>query len=178
MHAGRSSSTLGRSSGMDPKAQRFHTSQIVAAEISNQPTASGQRGNASKLSNLGDSARRQYLREHRSSSRYSQLTAADHSDRPEWTHQFQERPSSSHRKDDAAANKEPTVVNGAKKNRIHYSGPLMPPGVNMDEILREHERQIQQAVRRARFDKGKGKHGERDQSEALLYTTGNVRADR
>jgi len=70
-------------------------------------------------------------------------------------------------------------VNGTKKNRIHYSGPLMPPGVNMDEILREHERQIQQAVRRARLDKGKGKlSGERDQSEALLYTTGNVRADR
>ena len=70
-------------------------------------------------------------------------------------------------------------VNGTKKNRIHYSGPLMPPGVNMDEILREHERQIQQAVRRARLDKGKGKHnGERDQSEALLYTTGNIRADR
>ena len=55
----------------------------------------------------------------------------------------------------------------------------MPPGVNMDEILREHERQIQQAVQRARLDKGKGKHnGERDQSEALLYTTGNVRSDR
>jgi hypothetical protein len=70
-------------------------------------------------------------------------------------------------------------VNGTKKNRIHYSGPLMPHGANMDEILREHERQIQQAVRRARLDKGKGKHnGERDQSEALLYTTGNVRADR
>jgi hypothetical protein len=70
-------------------------------------------------------------------------------------------------------------VNGAKKNRIHYSGPLMPPGVNMEEILREHERQIQQAVRRARLDKGKGKHNvERDQSEALLYTAGNVRADR
>jgi hypothetical protein len=70
-------------------------------------------------------------------------------------------------------------VNGAKKNRIHYSGPLMPPGVNMEEILREHEQQIQQAVRRARLDKGKGKHSvERDQSESLLYTAGNVRADR
>ncbi|CAO2210361.1 unnamed protein product [Urochloa humidicola] len=180
MHAGRSSSTLGRSSGVDPKAQRFHTSQIVATDMSNQSTATGgQRGNAPKMSNLGESARRQYLREHRSSSRYSQLATADPSDRPEWTHQFQERPSSSHRKDDAAANKEPTVANGTKKNRIHYSGPLMPPGVNMDEILREHERQIQQAVRRARLDKGKGKHnGERDQSEALLYTTGNIRADR
>ncbi|KAL6659556.1 hypothetical protein ACP70R_003596 [Stipagrostis hirtigluma subsp. patula] len=173
MHAGRSSSTLGRSSGMDPKAQRFHTSQFLGAEMSNQSTASGQRGNASKLSNLGDSARRQYLREHRSSSRYSQLTAADPSDS-----QFQERPSSSHRKDDAVGNKEPAAVNGAKKNRIHYSGPLMPPGVNMDEILREHERQIQQAVRRARLDKGKGKHNvERDQSEALLHTAGNGRVD-
>ena len=110
MQAGRSSSTLGRSSGMDPKAQRFHTSQIITAEMSNQSTASGQRGNAPKMSNLGESARRQYLRELRSSSRYSQLTGADPSDRPEWNHQFQERPSSSHRKDDAAANKEPTVV--------------------------------------------------------------------
>lgn len=67
-------------------------------------------------------------------------------------------------------------VNGAKKSRIHYSGPLMPPGVNMEEILREHERQIQQAVRRARLDMGKGKnHVERDQLESLLYTTQNGR---
>uniref|UniRef100_I1QF29 [RNA-polymerase]-subunit kinase n=2 Tax=Oryza glaberrima TaxID=4538 RepID=I1QF29_ORYGL len=175
MHAGRSSSTLGRSSGTDQNAQRFYTSQIAAAEMST--ATGGQRGNATKLSsNLGESARRQYLREHRSSSRYSQLAAAEPSDRPEWTHQFQERPSSSHRKDDGAANKEPTVVNGAKKSRIHYSGPLMPPGVNMEEILREHERQIQQAVRRARLDMGKGKnHVERDQSESLLYTTQNGR---
>jgi hypothetical protein len=107
MHVGRSSSTLGRSSGMDPKAQRFHSSQIIAADQSN---ASGQCGNASKLSNLGDSARRQYLREHRSSSRYSQLPSADPSDKPDWTHQLQERPSSSHRKDDVVANKEPTAV--------------------------------------------------------------------
>uniref|UniRef100_A0AA96SIC1 [RNA-polymerase]-subunit kinase n=1 Tax=Phyllostachys edulis TaxID=38705 RepID=A0AA96SIC1_PHYED len=177
MNAGRSSSTLGRSSGTDPNAQRFYTCQIVAADMSNLSTTTGQRGSAAKLSNLGDSARRQYLREHRSSSRYSQLTAADTSDRPEWVHQFQERPSSSHRKDDGVANKEPTVVNGSKKNRIHYSGPLMPPGVNMEEILREHERQIQQAVRRARIDKGKGKHYiERDQSELLLYTTQNGRS--
>jgi hypothetical protein len=110
MHAGRSSSTLGRSSGMDPKAQRFHSSQITASEMSNQSTASGQQGNASKFSNLGDSARRQYLREHRSSSRYSQLPSADPSDKPDWTNQLQERSSSSHRKDDAVANKEPEVV--------------------------------------------------------------------
>ncbi|CAI0556739.1 unnamed protein product [Linum tenue] len=37
-----------------------------------------------------------------------------------------------------------------RKNRIHYSGPLMPAGGNMEELLKEHERQIQQAVRKAR----------------------------
>ena len=67
-------------------------------------------------------------------------------------------------------------VNGTRKNRIQYSGPLMPPGVNMEEILKEHERQIQQAVRRARLDKGKGKHAERDQSESLLYAAQNGRS--
>lgn len=40
-----------------------------------------------------------------------------------------------------------------KKNRIHYSGPLMPPGGNMEDILKEHERQIQHAVRKARLEK-------------------------
>ncbi|XP_008219089.1 PREDICTED: probable serine/threonine-protein kinase At1g09600 isoform X1 [Prunus mume] len=36
------------------------------------------------------------------------------------------------------------------KNRIHYSGPLVPPGGNIEDMLKEHERQIQQAVRKAR----------------------------
>ncbi|XP_011006181.1 PREDICTED: probable serine/threonine-protein kinase At1g54610 isoform X2 [Populus euphratica] len=40
-----------------------------------------------------------------------------------------------------------------RKTRIHYSGPLMPPGGNMEEILKEHDRQIQQAVRKARLEK-------------------------
>ncbi|KAM0947230.1 hypothetical protein DsansV1_C08g0083941 [Dioscorea sansibarensis] len=46
---------------------------------------------------------------------------------------------------------------GTKKSRIHYSGPLMPPGGNIDDMLKEHERQIQQAVRKARLDKDKTK---------------------
>jgi len=29
----------------------------------------------------------------------------------------------------------------------------MPPGGNMEEILKEHDRQIQQAVRKARLEK-------------------------
>lgn len=40
-----------------------------------------------------------------------------------------------------------------KMKRIHYSGPLVPPGGNMEDMLKEHERQIQAAVRKARLDK-------------------------
>ncbi|XP_057793714.1 probable serine/threonine-protein kinase At1g09600 [Salvia miltiorrhiza] len=40
-----------------------------------------------------------------------------------------------------------------KRNRIIYSGPLMPPGGNMEDMLKEHERQIQAAVRKAKLDK-------------------------
>eukprot|EP00252_Welwitschia_mirabilis_P018751 TRINITY_DN4185_c0_g3_i1.p1 TRINITY_DN4185_c0_g3~~TRINITY_DN4185_c0_g3_i1.p1 ORF type:complete len:848 (-),score=172.28 TRINITY_DN4185_c0_g3_i1:527-3070(-) len=40
-------------------------------------------------------------------------------------------------------------------DRIHYSGPLLPPTGNIDAMLKEHERHIQNAVRRARQDKGR-----------------------
>ncbi|KAG8066864.1 hypothetical protein GUJ93_ZPchr0004g40236 [Zizania palustris] len=166
LHAGRSSSTLGRSNGTDQKTQRFYTSKISSL------SSAGPRGSATatQSSNLGDGAKRPHLREQRSSSRYSRLTAVDPSGRSEWAQQSQERPSSSHRKDGGVANKEPTVVqvNGSK-NRIHYShsGPLMPHGGNMEEILKDHERQIQQAVRRARMGKARGRrYVERPQSEA------------
>ncbi|WVZ88853.1 hypothetical protein U9M48_035321 [Paspalum notatum var. saurae] len=43
---------------------------------------------------------------------------------------------------------------GRKYKRIHYSGPLMPPGGNVEDMLKEHERQIQEAVRKARLGKG------------------------
>ncbi|XP_025806695.1 probable serine/threonine-protein kinase At1g54610 isoform X3 [Panicum hallii] len=43
---------------------------------------------------------------------------------------------------------------GRKYKRIHYSGPLMPPGGNIDDMLKEHERHIQEAVRKARLSKG------------------------
>ncbi|XAR55662.1 Cyclin-dependent kinase [Bertholletia excelsa] len=40
---------------------------------------------------------------------------------------------------------------------IHYSGPLMPPSGNMEEMLKEHERFIQEAVRKARLEKARTK---------------------
>jgi len=40
-----------------------------------------------------------------------------------------------------------------KKNRMHYSGPLMPPGGNIEDMMKEHERRIQEAVRKSRLEK-------------------------
>lgn len=44
---------------------------------------------------------------------------------------------------------------GSKGHKIHYSGPLLVPAGNMDQVLKDHDRQIQEAVRRARLDKAK-----------------------
>lgn len=65
----------------------------------------------------------------------------------------------------------------SKKNRIHYSGPLIPPGGNLEEMLREHERRIQYAVRKARSDKAKNKktYSENGQTESLLSMGRNGR---
>ncbi|TVU01352.1 hypothetical protein EJB05_53195 [Eragrostis curvula] len=61
-----------------------------------------------------------------------------------------DRPVTSQRKDQD----KDAVNNGRKFRRIHYSGPLMPPGGNIEDMLKEHERHIQEAVRKARVGKG------------------------
>ncbi|KAG2330262.1 hypothetical protein Bca4012_020135 [Brassica carinata] len=62
-------------------------------------------------------------------------------------------------KDDAAI--EPTTTYRRKKNRMHCSGPLIPPGGNIEDILKEHERQIQEAVRKSRLEKSATKKNHR-----------------
>ncbi|XP_047320355.1 probable serine/threonine-protein kinase At1g09600 [Impatiens glandulifera] len=57
------------------------------------------------------------------------------------------------RKDEQAYH--PDSSGYVQKKRIHLSGPLVPPGGNMEDMLKEHERQIQEAVRKARLDKTK-----------------------
>ncbi|XVF73945.1 hypothetical protein PTKIN_Ptkin13bG0021700 [Pterospermum kingtungense] len=52
----------------------------------------------------------------------------------------------SYKKDDRALNKDSAPGYVARKTRIHYSGPLMPLGGDIDDILEEHEKQIQQAL--------------------------------
>lgn len=58
---------------------------------------------------------------------------------------------------------------GSKGYKIHYSGPLLVPSNNMDQMLKDHDRQIQEAVRRARLDKAKMKRLQADNS---LFVSG------
>ncbi|GMH24278.1 hypothetical protein Nepgr_026121 [Nepenthes gracilis] len=44
---------------------------------------------------------------------------------------------------------------GSKGNKIHYSGPLLVPSGMVDQMLKDHDRQIQEAVRQARLDKAR-----------------------
>ncbi|KAE8733615.1 Cyclin-dependent kinase C-2 [Hibiscus syriacus] len=58
-------------------------------------------------------------------------------------------------KEDGRSNtKDPLLLGyGSKVQKIHYSGPLLVPSGNTDQMLKDHDRQIQEAVRRARLDK-------------------------
>ncbi|URE41686.1 kinase family [Musa troglodytarum] len=81
-------------------------------------------------------------------SRYNRLDVAEPSDK-----HILDRPASTHKKDDRTASK----GYGPRNKKIHYSGLLMPTGGNVEDMLKEHERQIQQVVRKARLDKVKSK---------------------
>uniref|UniRef100_A0A0E0K169 [RNA-polymerase]-subunit kinase n=1 Tax=Oryza punctata TaxID=4537 RepID=A0A0E0K169_ORYPU len=97
-------------------------------------------------------------------SRYNRLDVAEPAnalDRP--------GSSSTHHKDLSAAAAAPATGFGGRNKRIHYSGPLVPPGGNMEDMLREHERQIQQAVRKARVDKERTNHNSSSSSNNRQY---------
>ncbi|GLJ31139.1 hypothetical protein SUGI_0623960 [Cryptomeria japonica] len=100
--------------------------------------------------------------------KHEYLEVPEHSIKQDWTqvqqqesfkgldnYQLQELPATHFRREERVASKEPTMGYGGPGERIHYSGPLLPPSGNVDELLKEHERHIQQAVRRARQDKVK-----------------------
>ncbi|KAJ4766431.1 Protein kinase superfamily protein [Rhynchospora pubera] len=79
--------------------------------------------------------------------RYNQFDMSEHG-KPVF-----DRSGSTRKKDLGVGNN--SEVFARKRNRIQYSGPLMPPGGNLEDMLKEHERLIQQAVRMARVDKDK-----------------------
>ncbi|KAE8686868.1 putative serine/threonine-protein kinase [Hibiscus syriacus] len=51
--------------------------------------------------------------------------------------------------------KEPMHGRGPRGNKIYVSGPLLAPSENVDKLLKEHDRKIQEFARRARLDKTK-----------------------
>ncbi|XP_031500329.1 probable serine/threonine-protein kinase At1g54610 [Nymphaea colorata] len=108
---------------------------------------------------------------------YSLSESTEPSEKQQWTHHLLDRHTTAHKKDDRIRD---STDYGRKKNRIHYSGPLLPPTGNIDEMLKEHERKIQHAVRKARLDKVKTKKSqelERTQFEALLVPGFNGSSD-
>ncbi|PIN14792.1 hypothetical protein CDL12_12566 [Handroanthus impetiginosus] len=46
-----------------------------------------------------------------------------------------------------------TDINGHKERKIHFSGPLIAPSNNIEQVLKEHERRIQEAARYIRHEK-------------------------
>ncbi|XP_028193650.1 probable serine/threonine-protein kinase At1g54610 isoform X2 [Glycine soja] len=69
-------------------------------------------------------------------------------------HHVQGQVGTSQKEEGRSSNKDLVLVGyGSEGHKIHYSGPLTSS--NMDQVLKDHDRQIQEAVRRARLDKAK-----------------------
>ncbi|XP_077231536.1 putative serine/threonine-protein kinase At1g54610 [Tasmannia lanceolata] len=153
------------SNGRELKTQRSYMPQGTT-ELANLSSLVAARSNGKS-----DIPREKSVPPQRPDDRYNQLDVAESSEKQDWNHHLLDRPTSSHKKDNKGY--------GSKKNRIHYSGPLMPLGGNIDEMLKEHERQIQQAVRKARLDKAKTKknYDRNAQFESLLYSGRNGSSD-
>ncbi|ERN20499.1 hypothetical protein AMTRI_Chr01g112000 [Amborella trichopoda] len=64
-------------------------------------------------------------------------------------------PISHQKRDKKVGDKDKLLGHGLKGNKIHYSGPLLPPSGNMDQMLKDHERHIQEAFRRTRLGRAK-----------------------
>ncbi|KAJ4914991.1 putative serine/threonine-protein kinase [Raphanus sativus] len=74
---------------------------------------------------------------------------------------------------DSTEHKESKLGHGDKTERMNYSGPLVSAGGNLDEMLKEHERQIQAAVRKARVDKKTtNRDDDHGQTQAFLAANG------
>ncbi|XP_039006401.1 probable serine/threonine-protein kinase At1g09600 [Hibiscus syriacus] len=84
---------------------------------------------------------------------YNHLDIVESSEKHELSHRLLDRPKASNVKDEQLSSKESAVGCVSMNNRIHSSGSLLPCGGNLEVMLKEHERLIQNAVRRARADK-------------------------
>ncbi|KAJ1420017.1 Serine/threonine-protein kinase, active site [Sesbania bispinosa] len=141
----------------------WHGSTAKLSRFSNSVAT---RGN-SRLDMSGDCSVNSEWPEDHFGMRYSHLADGESS-------QLLDGPKSSCKNDFHLLGKD-RAMSYATKSRIHYSGPLLPPEDNLEEMLKEHERQIQQAVRKARLDKDKIKKADSENSltESLFHHVRN-----
>ncbi|PPD77991.1 hypothetical protein GOBAR_DD25088 [Gossypium barbadense] len=138
----------------EPRAQtaNAHRGAAELSRFSNSVAASG----SSRFDMTKENTINPHCPEECLGNRCNHLDNSGSSKEWEWSHQLRGRPKVSLVMDELLSSKESSVAYVPPNNRIHYSGPLMPPGENLDEMLKEHERQIQDAVRKARLDKTEG----------------------
>ncbi|XP_015901123.3 probable serine/threonine-protein kinase At1g09600 [Ziziphus jujuba] len=152
--------------GEDLRMQESCTHR-AASQLSRFSSSVAVRG-ASKFDGVLQTSVNPHWPEERISARYCHHDNGASSEKHVWSHHLQDRRRSAHKKDEQPLGKESAAVYAPKKSRIHYSGPLMPPGGNLEEMLKEHEKQIQHAVRKARVEKDKTKKSENVQNESVL----------
>ncbi|KAK8582754.1 hypothetical protein V6N13_069523 [Hibiscus sabdariffa] len=101
---------------------------------------------------------------------YNHVDRVESSEKHELSHHLLNRPKGSNVKDEQPSSKESAVGYVSTNNQIHYSGPLLHRGVNLEEMLKEHERRVHNAFRRARSEKTKSKTNfdDKGQTESLL----------
>ncbi|KAG2313996.1 hypothetical protein Bca4012_064621 [Brassica carinata] len=86
---------------------------------------------------------------------------------------FKETSEEANQEENGRSNKKDPILlgYGSKGHKIHYSGPLVVPSGNMDQVLKDHDRHIQEAVRRARIDKARvRKHQAEEESSQQVST--------
>ncbi|CAM8990282.1 unnamed protein product [Rhodiola kirilowii] len=76
------------------------------------------------------------------------------------------------RDEERATLKDPLLLGySTKAHKIQYSGPLLIQAGNVDKMLKEHDRQIQEAGRRSRMDKARIKRSQQEQLENQISTS-------
>ncbi|KAG8052900.1 hypothetical protein GUJ93_ZPchr0001g32371 [Zizania palustris] len=62
-------------------------------------------------------------------------------------------------KDERSSRVDGAIGYGSKGNKIHHSGPLNCPSGNVDQMLKDNDRQIQEVFRRTRVEKSRARRG-------------------
>uniref|UniRef100_A0A7N0UZ03 Protein kinase domain-containing protein n=1 Tax=Kalanchoe fedtschenkoi TaxID=63787 RepID=A0A7N0UZ03_KALFE len=74
-----------------------------------------------------------------------------------------------------ASHKDPILLGyGTQAHKIQYSGPLLVQAGNVDKMLKEHDRHIQEAGRRSRIDKARIKRSQQQQPEIQISTSSYI----